>query len=243
MNRNVVIAGVLGAVGGFLLGYFIAKKETEKLVDEAYSDASREYEAQLADYVEEKYGASSDEFSEVVKRENLRFDHVESMDEDDIYEDDCGAPDDTGEAYLDDNVTIAGDPDWNAKEAALPDEYEEYVLDRIGPGNDDEVKRPYIITLDDFVEGEPGYAKFTCMFLSGDSTLINEDEVVQEIHHTIGGMFMVEYMNWAHENQNRSVFYIRNDNMAEDYEVLWTNRSYGRDYLSIDFDGDEKVNA
>lgn len=227
MNRNVIIAGVLGVTGGFIVGYLIGKREAERLADEAYSDAYCEYEARLADYVEENYRAGSEEFSETVKNEKCRFEC------DNIYGDDCGAPDDTGEAYSDENV-VNGDPDWSAKEAATPDEFEEYVLDRIGPGNDDEIKRPYIITLDEFVSDKPDYDKLTCIFLSGDATLINEDEVVQDIHHTIGGMFMVEYMNWAHEHQNRFVFYIRNDSMAEDYEVLWTNRSYGKDYLNID---------
>lgn len=232
MNKNIVIAGVVGVVGGFILGYIIGKKESDRLVDEAYSDAASEYEHKLADIIVDKYGPSSDEFADVVKSEKLRFDHVGNSDDD--YWIDCGAPDDTSEPYLDENVGNAEDPDWNANETATPEEFEEYCLDRIGPGDNDEVKRPYIITLDEFVSGKSEYDKFTCMFLSGDSTLINEDEIVQDIHHSIGGMFMVEYMDWAQENQDRTVFYIRNDSMSEDYEVLWTKRSYGEDYLNID---------
>lgn len=94
--------------------------------------------------------------------------------------------------------------------------YEEEVPLRSG-------EKPYIITHDEFYEGEKDYEQITLTYFDGDDVLVDEqDQPVDDPEDTIGEDHLVRF---GHGSKDNNVVYVRNDRIEADFEI---SRSFGK---------------
>lgn len=126
----------------------------------------------------------------------------------------------------------------DSEDLNLDENYAEFAVNYEHPTEDNEKKEPYVITQEQFDEEHNEYKKTTLIYLSGDDTLISEDEEVLSANDLIG-LKTIAYLKMLTKdytsNDDIPTFSInvRNDSLGEDFEVVWSDMSYGRDYLGL----------
>jgi hypothetical protein len=231
MNKQVI----LGALGGFLIGipvgYFLKKfvddrRFERELEDEEYdifdddpTESERELEQKLMD-------DSVIEISEINRQvkmnETLR------------YESKTDYKDDIRDVDSDNEVEDLDD------EPVVDENYEAFAARYEHPTDDGEnlKKEPYVITYEQFDDEHLEYKKTTLTYLNGDQTLIDENEEVLSVNDVIG-LKTIAYFKTITDDygsnaiEKTPVIYVRNDSIGEDFEVIWSELSYGRDYLGL----------
>lgn len=114
--------------------------------------------------------------------------------------------------------------------------YSKFAVNYEHPSEED-TNRPYVITEDQFNDEHFEFEKRTLVYLSGDDTLVSEDEEVLSAQDLLGTR-VVSYIkmvgkDYSVGNDGTLVIYVRNLSIGEDFEVIWSDMSYGRDYLGI----------
>lgn len=109
------------------------------------------------------------------------------------------------------------------------DEYEDGkpLVDRGVESEYAESPYPYIISEDDYVYSDTGYEKAAITYYGADDYLIDEDETIME-QWVIGPRNLKEF-----EKTEHPAIFIRNDQIEMEYEVLWEDGSYQRDYCDV----------
>jgi hypothetical protein len=90
---------------------------------------------------------------------------------------------------------------------------------------------PYIISRDEFNQGEKDYAQDTLTFYVLDDTLCDaRDQVIPDSDGAVGD---VNLQKFGHGSGDNNVVYVRNDRMETDFEVLKSKNSYAKDVLGL----------
>jgi len=85
--------------------------------------------------------------------------------------------------------------------------------------------RPYIISVDEFMEGEPNYSQTTLTYFVEDDTLIDEREFpIENVDRVVGEANLDRF---GYKSNDPKVIYVRNEKLSADYEILRHEGSYG----------------
>lgn len=113
---------------------------------------------------------------------------------------------------IESNIFAGNDDDWN---------YEEELRKR-------DPKAPYVIHKDEFFNEERDFHQSTLTWYDGDKTLADEDEKpVYNYHEVIGDML------FGHGSGDPNVFYVRNERLRAEYEILYDERRFEVEVLGL----------
>ena len=91
--------------------------------------------------------------------------------------------------------------------------------------------RPYIISYDEFMQGEKDYPQNTLTWYEGDDVLTDEkDQPIEKIDFVIGDEAVQRF---GHGSGDPRIVYIRNDVMEIDFEVVKHTASYAKTVLGF----------
>jgi hypothetical protein len=90
---------------------------------------------------------------------------------------------------------------------------------------------PYVITTEEFSEGNDHYDKLTIYYYADDDTLVDDnEEIITDVIGTVGDQGLYSFGNGS---DDPDVVYIRNEKRETDYEVICLNKSYSETVLGI----------
>lgn len=239
MNRNVIIASVVGlAVGagvGYGVGSALTRKKLEGLIDEEVEQVRQRYailrkdefptpqsvmEARAAVDALTNEDADSDSSEEKVPAEML--DQLRNY---------------HGSAIL-------PPEDENIQETEQQDEVETInVWDNVSARKNAAVpepnpNHPYVITedqyLEEHVDGFDEYKKIGLQYWSLDDTLTDEGETIVPNIDDVVGVDNLEHFGVG--TSDPDAVYIRNEKARTDYEVMRTKQSYRHVVLGVELD-------
>lgn len=96
---------------------------------------------------------------------------------------------------------------------------------------------PYIITADEFSEGDRDYHQVSLTYYEGDEVLCDDqDQIVTESDKTVGDENLG---NFGYGSNDPNVVYIRNERLSIDIEILRSDGKYAKEVLGFD-DGELK---
>lgn len=227
MTRNVLVPAItfcVGVVTGACAHYIFIKKESDSLKE------------QLVDYkyMVDTYIYGPDEESDSPERDGLET----SEDSFDDFE--CPIVD----ISLDVSDEGSNDKNENNKEyngdfrLLKADDILRMVDSASGPSEEDNLESDYIsINPDDFADDSNGFEKKTLTFLSLDESLIDEDEKLVDVFTEFGneGKWLFDTFRDLHDLDNDNiVMYLRKEEEQIDYEIIWSDLGYIRDYLQYE---------
>jgi hypothetical protein len=97
---------------------------------------------------------------------------------------------------------------------------------------------PYIITHDEFYEGEKEYDTVELTYWAEDGTLVGEDQLpVENTDKVIGDDHM---MRFGSGSKDPNVVFVRNDRLETDYEIKRENGSYLEKVLGLGPESEER---
>lgn len=232
-------AVLLGLAGGGVGGYFFAKKQLsdklrlkyEEIAEKEIADAKAHYDSlQVArekpmspeEILEKLHGEENMEDPEAVK--TMRSYQGVTVEEESIVE----APPDA--------VTVAknifAERDRVAPAPVPKKESDDWDYEtelRIRAENPD---RPYIISQDEFFEGEKDYEQTSLTYYEGDDTLVDDKDVaVPDSDGTVGDDNLMQF---GHGSNDSSMLYVRNDRLELDFEVALHQGKYTVDVLGFE---------
>ena len=212
--RYFVTASIGFVAGGLVTGYFMKKKyelilediyeQIDKTMDDAYDLFVTEKDSRFSSWLSKKNGQLMDD-SEVLKdidNENLEKKLVNL--EKEKYKRlvrNYNQPDDN---YLD------GKRDS-----------EEVTLN---------AKAPYVISLEDFSDGNEHFDKVTLMYYTEDDILCYEDNEEEDIITNEEPLIGVNNLSFG---EGEMAIYVRNELTATDYEIIRLDMSYSETVLGI----------
>lgn len=99
------------------------------------------------------------------------------------------------------------------------------------PGGYRDPARPYVISVDEFMEEDPPYGKPSITYFKEDDVLMDErEDVISDIIGTIGEECLTQF---GHLSQDPNSVYVRNDRLMCDYEVTMDERAYSEVVVGI----------
>jgi hypothetical protein len=124
--------------------------------------------------------------------------------------------------------------DWDNSPA------EEDVLNAIIDDEAKDPKVPYIISVDDYMEGVDGFESHTLTYYEKDQQLTNDkDDLIPDVRQTVG---FGNLQKFGKMSGNGDTVYIRNHERKADYEVVRETGSYREEVLNITtWDEDERT--
>jgi hypothetical protein len=88
---------------------------------------------------------------------------------------------------------------------------------------------PYVITEEEFVDGEPGYQPIDLTYFEGDDTLADDqDKPITDVEGTVGADNLTKFGQGCKEPD---IVYIRNERLGVDFEVTKSEGKYTREVL------------
>lgn len=242
--RYILAASVVAsAIGGGAVGYTVASKKLEA----KYVELSKKEIADAKDYYSKFY--KSEEYSDPVElAKNLGVDVEDAKG-------DPGTPSvqESLEEYknkLIENLQYRLE-DLNAEglattEVIIEDEVVEETVEEVVTKNifynendildpEDEMKerdrtKPYIISHDEFFEGEEDYAQSQYTYFEKDDVLADEqDKVVEDSDFMIGD----DNLKFGYMSKDPNVVYIRNERLELDFEIMRSQGSYAQEVIGF----------
>lgn len=209
MRIDVLIGGILGAIGGAALGVlgghiveskrYMTKLETEVSKIKAYYNKEKP-----ASESEDKETAS-DKKEQKAESKDIDEDAHQYRDKVSIYQGETGKK-------KEDQV--------NYSAYSAPPKQEKKPKTDIPKRNQDE--KPYKITGDDYYNTFNEFAKVKATWWALSHELIDEDETILDVDQTIGFENLVE---WPDDG----VIFVRNVPLAVDYEITFCDAVYDYD--------------
>ena len=87
-----------------------------------------------------------------------------------------------------------------------------------------DVTKPYIISVEEFGEAEPGWQTIGLVYYAGDGVLADDKEQpIRDIKSTVGPLAREGF---GGVSQDPEVRFVRNDRLEVDFEICWDPRSY-----------------
>jgi len=96
---------------------------------------------------------------------------------------------------------------------------------------EEEHDEPYILTVEEFEDGKPGYDSIGLSYYRGDDSLVDDAEELVDVDETVGE----ENLDVFRRSDQDSI-YIRNDRIGVDYEIIAIDGNF---YDDIFTEGDE----
>ena len=201
-----VVSGVVSFAGGAAVGYFFAKRKYIEAAIEESKQMTIDFTESIEAAIEESKQMTID-FTESIEKVTRRLeeDIVERRGERSTYVIDLIDPE-PDEELKPVNVFQIQDLEWD---------YDAELAARLP-------NVPYVITEDEFFGDELGWdSQSTLTWYAGDSVLVGEhDEVIYNPDEMIGPR------KFGHGSRNPNVFYVRNEFLHTEYEVLLDPSSY-----------------
>ena len=89
----------------------------------------------------------------------------------------------------------------------------------------------YVISHDEFYQGEKDYPQITVSYFEGDDVLIDErDEPINDVESTIG---VANLERFGHGSNDNNVVHIRNERLEVDFEVVRSHGKYVEEILGF----------
>lgn len=96
-------------------------------------------------------------------------------------------------------------------------------------------EQPYVLHKDEFWREELGYTQTTLTYYEGDNMLVDQEDVpVYNFESIIGPL------RFGHGSQDRNVFYVRNNRLRAEYEIIKDRGHYAIEILGLE--EEEKAN-
>lgn len=90
---------------------------------------------------------------------------------------------------------------------------------------------PYIISHDEFMEGEHNYEQVSLSYFAEDDVLADaKDQPIEDIDATVGEGNITRF---GHGSGDNRIVYIRNDRMTMDFEVSKSDGSFAQEVLGL----------
>lgn len=90
---------------------------------------------------------------------------------------------------------------------------------------------PYVISGEEFLQGEKDYQQTTLTYYDGDDVLADErDQPVEKVNQTVGEKNLLRFGQMSND---RNVVYVRNDVMDLDFEILRSEGKYSEEVLGF----------
>lgn len=129
---------------------------------------------------------------------------------------------------------IVHNPSEDAKAAVITIIDDGSNADTLDLSDDELSKRdsraPYIITIDEFMEGGTGTAQVTFTYYEGDNTLSDEkDSIIDDPTKLIG----TDNLKFGHGSRDDNAVYIRNERIALDMEVVRSQGKYSEEVAGL----------
>lgn len=101
-----------------------------------------------------------------------------------------------------------------------------------GEHPEEEHDEPYILSVEEFEDGRPGYDSIGLSYYDGDDSLVDDSEELVDVDETVGADNLK-----AFADSDEDSMYIRNDKLGVDYEII---RVDGNFYDDIFTEGDDE---
>lgn len=95
---------------------------------------------------------------------------------------------------------------------------------------------PYVLHKDEFYADEKNYSQMTLLYYAGDNIMVDEDEKPVYNHERVVGPMM-----FGHGSGDPNVFYVRNDALRAEYEILHDTGLYSVEVLGLDIEDNQRV--
>lgn len=241
----------IGVAAGFAVGYFVLgkrlKTKYEKIADSEIAEMAEHYrqlkiglEAEAAKrrpleelVVERGYSQAGERYDEAERRAidevNARFPDNEGSVQEDT---ESGAPGGPAASKgfgpsLQDLGSNTGSPaDAQESETSVRNVFEEddeewdYEIETRGRRPD----VPYIIHVDEFRENDPPHEKMILTYYEEDDILARENShVIEDMDEHVG---LGNIGRWGHGSNDPNIVYVRNEEMAVDFEIIRDHGSF-----------------
>lgn len=92
--------------------------------------------------------------------------------------------------------------------------------------------KPYVITVDEFMDDESGYEKGNLTYYEGDDALADEqDQIIDDTEGTVGNDNLLKF---GHGSRDNNCVYVRNDMLKLEWEIIRAKGSYAKEVLGFD---------
>lgn len=231
MNQNAKIGAAIGAASivsatiGATVGFFIAKKRLKK-------QHSEEMSAEIAKAKEFYFGKSKPfrtpaeavdalipvaEAAEALlayQGQEVKVEYADGTTETIISLPDGGV---IGADLQDHNIFEDDNPEEN------PDDWEILVSGR-------STATVYILTKEEFLQAEAGYAQVTLTYYEGDEVLADErDQPIEDLFVTIGE----NNLRFGYRSDDKNIVYLRNERLGLDFEIVKSEGTYREEVLGF----------
>jgi hypothetical protein len=207
-EMGFLIAGTgVGIAVGFGVGYSIADRRLRT----KYEKIAEQEVAEMREHYNKKLMASENKpsINELVK-ERYSDEEQEAINEVEEAEEVEDKPVDAVASVVQERTTVNvfEADEWN---------YDRELASRV-PGV------PYIIHADEFQENEPQHTQVTVTYYQEDDVLADvRDEVVEDQDAAVG---LGNLGKWGYGSNDQNVVYVRNEELALDYEIVRDRGSY-----------------
>lgn len=93
-------------------------------------------------------------------------------------------------------------------------------------------KEPYIISKEEYFEGEKEYEQIALTYYEGDDVLTDDsDSVISDTNTTVGDDNLAKF---GHGSDDKNIVYVRNDKSQIDFEIARHTGTYTKDVLGFD---------
>lgn len=202
-----ILAGLIGTAIGFGAGFYVGYKITFKRITEEYEESLDKEIAVTKALLNEQYkrrvidedsGPSEETLERIIN--GLKYGPMNT-------------PEETAASkeIVRKNIFLSrenedDDRDYSEEEA------------RRGPD------KPYIISLDEYMEGRPGYSQVSLTYFVKDDTLIDEtDQPLDGVDALVGETNLDQF---GYRSKDPNVVYVRNESQGTDFEILRNEESY-----------------
>ena len=223
LKNKYVLEGLVftgGALIGATVSYFVTRhlvsKEYESILDKEIEAAQQHYndyvDAFKRKYKLEEYESPSTTAEELLE-EHL-FDREEMT------------------KLVESVVKLRYIPSEDVESSGVVESFEiegTYVnLEDVAPPRERQ-KFPFLITEEEYYDGEPRHSKETLIYYEGDDILVDSNErIIDNLGYTIG-----EYSTLVELDHSNQTIWVRNDNSSTDYEVVYNEGSFSELVLGI----------
>ena len=191
--KTIAIFGV-GAAAGFGAGWLYFKKKYEKIANDDIAEVKK--------YYLDKHLKEVSKVEELKKQSDVVDKEVKKVAE--IVE---KGPSRASQKVDYNNIQKREEQEMRA-EAESPEE--------------DEPTSPYIITEDEFLEGNNDYDKISLTYFMMDDTLADDSETLVDIEETIS----TDIFNQMADSDDDRDWYVRNNELQTDFEIMKVEGSF-----------------
>ena len=86
---------------------------------------------------------------------------------------------------------------------------------------------PYVITHDEFMEGENGFVQTTMTYYNGDDILTDDQDIpVVDIEAVVGSENLSKF---GYGSRDRNVVYVRNEKLEQEYEIAFSQGEFSKE--------------